>query len=37
MKLNSIISSEYYIRLDKSSSSELEGIISKEEPFQHLK
>ena len=35
--LNSIISSEYYSRLNKNSSSELEGFISKEEALSALK
>ena len=37
MELNSIISFEYYSRLDKNSASELEGIISKEEALSALK
>ena len=36
-ELNSIISSEYYSRLDKNSSSELEDFISKEEALSALK
>ena len=37
VELNSIISSEYYSRLNKNSSSELEGFISKEEALSALK
>ena len=37
VELNSIISFEYYSRLDKNSASELEGIISKEEALSALK
>ena len=37
VELNSIISSEYYSRLDKNSPSELEGFVSKEEALSALK
>ena len=37
MELNSIISSEYFNRLDKISTSELEGIIFKKEALSALK
>ena len=36
VELNSIISIEYYSRLDKNSASELEGLFPRRKPLQHL-